>query len=113
MFRALANSTRLVTKSIYRPTSIRCYSHAPELTKAVISERIVDLLNSYNKTKEGIEISAQTSFSKDLGYDSFDTVEVIMEMEHEFSILIPDKEADEIKTVGQAVDYIAAQPDAC
>lgn len=36
-----------------------------------------------------------------------------MEIEHEFSILIPDKEADEIKTVGQAIDYIQHQDDAC
>lgn len=91
----------------------RFYSHAPELTKDIISERIIELLESYSKTAEGVAITPETSFSKDLGYDSFDTVEVIMELEYEFSILIPDQEADEIKTVGQAIDFIAKQPDAC
>lgn len=92
---------------------MRFYSHAPELTKEIISERIIELLESYSKTAEGVKITNDTSFSKDLGFDSFDTVEVIMEIEYEFSILIPDKEADEIKTVGQAVDFISKQPDAC
>ncbi|TID21182.1 hypothetical protein CANINC_003462 [Pichia inconspicua] len=92
---------------------IRFYSHAPELTKEIISERVIELLESYSKTPEGVTINENTSFSKDLGYDSFDVVEVVMELEYEFSILIPDKEADEIKTVGQAVDFISRQPDAC
>lgn len=92
---------------------VRFYSHAPELTKEIISERIIELLESYSKTAENVKITDETSFSKDLGFDSFDTVEVIMEIEYEFSILIPDKEADEIKTVGQAVDFISKQHDAC
>lgn len=92
---------------------VRFYSHAPELTKEIITERVIELLESYSKTAEGVTITNETSFSKDLGYDSFDIVEVVMELEYEFSILIPDKEADEIKTVGQAVDFIAEQPDAC
>lgn len=92
---------------------VRFYSGAPELTKEIISERIIELLESYSKTNESVKITNETSFSKDLGYDSFDVVEVIMEIEYEFSILIPDKEADEIKTVGQAVDFISKQSDAC
>lgn len=94
-------------------TARRSYSHAPALTKPLIQERIVDLLQSYARTPKTATITAASSFHKDLGFDSFDTVEVIMEIEHEFSILIPDKEADEIKTVGQAVDYISHQADAC
>ena len=45
--------------------------------------------------------------------DSLDVVEVIMELEHEFNIQIPDNEADSLKTVGQTIDYILAQPDSC
>lgn len=92
---------------------VKFYSHAPELTKEIISERIIELLESYSKTKKDVEINSKTSFSKDLGLDSFDIVEVVMEIEYEFSVLIPDKEADEIKTVGQAVEYISKQSDAC
>lgn len=100
-------------QSLLQNKQVRFYSHAPELTKEIISERVIELLESYSKTPEGVAINEKTSFSKDLGYDSFDIVEVVMELEYEFSILIPDKEADEIKTVGQAVDFISRQPDAC
>ncbi len=46
------------------------------------------------------------SFTNDLGADSLDTVELIMEFEKEFNIAIPDDQAEKISTVGQAVDYI-------
>ncbi|GMG22457.1 unnamed protein product [Ambrosiozyma monospora] len=92
---------------------VRFYSAVPELTKDIIKERIIELLESYNKVKPGTEITEKSSFTKDLGLDSFDTVEVVMELEYEFSIIIPDHEADEIKTVGQAIEFIANQPDAC
>ena len=59
------------------------------------------------------EITEQSSFTSDLGLDSLDVVEVIMELEHEFNIQIPDNEADSLKTVGQTIDYILAQPDSC
>ena len=48
----------------------------------------------------------------DLGLDSLDTVEVVMAIEDEFSIEIPDKEADDIRTVSQAIDYISSRSDA-
>lgn len=54
----------------------------------------------------------ETDFSKDLGLDSLDIVEVVLAIEEEFSIEIPDAEADEIRTIGQAVEYILQQPDA-
>ncbi|GME83858.1 unnamed protein product [Ambrosiozyma monospora] len=94
-------------------SQVRFYSAVPELTKDIIKERIIELLESYNKVKPGTEITEKSSFTKDLGLDSFDTVEVVMELEYEFSIIIPDHEADEIKTVGQAIEFIAKQPDAC
>ncbi len=96
-----------------RNSQIRLYSGAPPLTKEIITERIIELLESYDKVKQGAIVDANSSFHKDLGLDSFDTVEVIMEIEYEFSIIIPDNDADAIKTVGQAVEYIASQPDAC
>lgn len=56
-------------------------------------------------------ITPTASFAKDLNLDSLDTVEVVVAIEEEFGIEIPDKEADEIKSVNQAVEYILAQPD--
>lgn len=52
------------------------------------------------------EISRDASFTDDLGADSLDTVELIMEFEKEFDITIPDEEAEQIATVGDAVDYL-------
>ena len=69
----------------------------------------------YNKIKEiiidklGIDdgkITMDAKFIDDLGADSLDTVELIMQFEEEFSIEIPDEEAEGLLSVGQAVDYI-------
>jgi len=53
------------------------------------------------------EISPETSFVNDLNADSLDTVELVMEFEDEFDVSIPDKEAEKIQTVGQAIAYVA------
>ena len=52
------------------------------------------------------EVVGTASFTNDLGADSLDTVELIMEFEREFDIQIPDDQAEKIETVGQAVKYI-------
>ena len=54
------------------------------------------------------EITESASFANDLGADSLDTVELIMEFEKEFNISIPDEEAEKIVTVGNAIEYIEA-----
>ena len=52
------------------------------------------------------EVTTEASFTNDLGADSLDTVELIMEFEKEFNIAIPDDQAEKIGTVGEAVAYI-------
>ncbi len=52
------------------------------------------------------QIKGETSFVNDLGADSLDTVELVMEFEDEFDINIPDEDAEKIQTVGEAVTYI-------
>ena len=52
------------------------------------------------------EVTPEASFTNDLGADSLDTVELIMEFEKEFNIAIPDDQAENINTVGEAVAYI-------
>ena len=54
------------------------------------------------------EVVATASFTNDLGADSLDTVELIMEFEKEFGINIPDDQAEKITTVGDAISYIEA-----
>jgi acyl carrier protein len=55
---------------------------------------------------EPAEVTNEASFTNDLGADSLDTVELIMEFEKEFNIAIPDDQAEKIATVGDAVSYI-------
>ena len=66
-----------------------------------IKEIIIDKLGI-----EESEITESASFTNDLGADSLDTVELIMEFEKEFNIQIPDEEAEKIQTVGEAIKYI-------
>ena len=74
-------------------------------------------MSTFDKVKEviidklGVEeekIVSEASFVDDLGADSLDTVELIMQLEEEFSIEIPDDDAEKITTVKSAVDYIEA-----
>ncbi|MGK7914971.1 MAG: acyl carrier protein [Prochloraceae cyanobacterium] len=53
------------------------------------------------------EISPESNFANDLGADSLDTVELVMALEEEFDIEIPDEAAEQIDTVGKAVEYIS------
>ncbi|ADY73656.1 Acyl carrier protein [Desulfurobacterium thermolithotrophum DSM 11699] len=52
------------------------------------------------------EVTPEASFIEDLGADSLDTVELVMALEEEFGIEIPDEDAEKIQTVGDAIDYI-------
>ena len=55
------------------------------------------------------DITREASFTNDLGADSLDTVELIMEFEKEFDLTIPDEDAEKIATVGDAVDYVESK----
>ncbi|KAK4943738.1 mitochondrial acyl carrier protein [Elasticomyces elasticus] len=92
--------------------SIRSYSAPAGMAREEVQGRIMDLLKNFDKVSDASKISGTAHFSNDLGLDSLDTVEVVMAIEEEFSIEIPDKEADALHSVEQAVTYICAQPDA-
>jgi acyl carrier protein len=70
-----------------------------------IEERVVEIVSEQMGVAKD-QISRETEFIKDLGADSLDTVELVMEFEEEFDIQIPDEEAEKIQTVGQAISYI-------
>lgn len=70
---------------------------------AKVKEVIVDQLSV-----EEDDVTPDASFFDDLGADSLDIVELVMALEDQFGISIPDEDAESIKTVGDAVDYIAA-----
>lgn len=72
---------------------------------ASVAERVRDIVaDQLGADKDKVEPT--TSFVNDLGADSLDTVELVMELEEEFDINIPDDAAEKIQTVGQAIDFI-------
>jgi acyl carrier protein len=58
---------------------------------------------------EAAQVTSEASFTNDLGADSLDTVELVMEFEKAFNIQIPDEDAEKISTVGDAVKYLSAK----
>ena len=70
-----------------------------------ISAKVTAIIVDKLGVDEG-EVTREASFTNDLGADSLDPVELIMEFEKEFNIAIPDDQAEKIGTVGQAIDYI-------
>jgi len=70
-----------------------------------VEERVSNIVCDQLGTSRD-KISLETSFINDLGADSLDTVELVMEFEDEFGINIPDEDAEKIQTVGDAVRYI-------
>lgn len=69
-----------------------------------VKEIIVDQLGV-----DAEEVTTDASFVDDLGADSLDTVELVMAFEEEFGLEIPDEDAEKIRTVGEAIDYIKAK----
>jgi acyl carrier protein len=74
---------------------------------ASVDERVKQIIVEQLGVDEG-EVTANASFVDDLGADSLDTVELVMAFEEAFEIEIPDEEAEKIRTVKDAVDYINA-----
>lgn len=84
-------------------------TEAKEVSKTEnIEERVHNIVCEQLGTTRD-KISAETSFINDLGADSLDTVELVMEFEDEFEINIPDEDAEKIQTVGDAVTYITGK----
>jgi len=75
------------------------------LSREEVAERVKSVLSEQLGVDDS-ELSEEASFQEDLDADSLDLVELIMELEDQFGVKIPDEEAQGIKTVNQAVDYI-------
>lgn len=92
---------------------IRFYSAAAasNLSKDDVLTRVKDVIKTFKKNTDAEKVSLETAFNKDLGLDSLDTVELLVAVEEEFEIEIPDKVADDLKTVGETVEYILSNPE--
>ena len=81
----------------YKPKFPETMSEIAEKVKKIIVEKL---------GVDESEVTSEASFTTDLGADSLDTVELIMEFEKEFNVSIPDDQAENIGTVGQAISYL-------
>lgn len=70
-----------------------------------VEQRVIEIVCDHLAVGKE-KVQRKTSFVEDIGADSLDIVELVMELEEEFDIQIPDDQAEKIKTVGEAIDYI-------
>lgn len=73
-----------------------------------VEQRVIEIVCNHLAVNKD-SVTRTTRFQEDIGADSLDIVELVMELEEEFDIQIPDTDAEKIKTVGEAVDYIEAK----
>ncbi|KAG0141640.1 hypothetical protein CROQUDRAFT_663602 [Cronartium quercuum f. sp. fusiforme G11] len=105
LFLARSQSANLLPQQQIR------FGSSGSLGKEDIQRRILEVLSTFEKC-DPAKINPTASFTSDLGLDSLDAVEVVMAIEEEFSIEIPDEEADKITTVSEAISYIERTPEA-
>lgn len=108
----LGRLNRIVSSGLLQRPSLfalgqqhRLYSGPALLTKPEIEERILGVLKAFDRVKQD-KLSLNAKFTSDLGLDSLDVVEVMIAVEEEFSLEIPDEVADKVGTPGEAADYI-------
>lgn len=90
---------------------LRFYSEHHGLSHDEVSTRIVEVIKSFNKVDPNA-VTAHSHFQKDLGLDSLEQVELILNIEDEFAVDIPDAESEKIQSAEDAINYIIAHPHA-
>jgi NADH dehydrogenase (ubiquinone) 1 alpha/beta subcomplex 1, acyl-carrier protein len=84
---------------------------AKYLDRNEVSERVINIVKKFDQV-DASKVSPAAHFTNDLGLDSLDAVEVVMAIEEEFAVEIPDAEAEKILSVEDAINYIASHPQA-
>ena len=84
--------------------------HVTKLSKDEVTARVLEVVKNMDKVDPSKVNAESCDFTKDLGLDSLDTVEVVMAFEEEFQLEIPDDEADKIASCQQAIEYISQHP---
>eukprot|EP00890_Picochlorum_soloecismus_P000452 jgi/Picsp_1/1407/NSC_04886-R1_acyl carrier protein len=79
------------------------------LDKQQVTDRVLNVVKNFDKVEQS-KITPTAKFQQDLGLDSLDSVELVMAIEEEFAIEIPDSEADKILSCEDAISYISANP---
>lgn len=118
---AVRRAAPLAVAALVRPTfvSVRSYAHGPVgeqprsgqylLNREDVLTRVLEVVKNFEKV-DASKVTAQSHFVNDLGLDSLDVVEVVMALEQEFILDIPDHDAEKIQSIPDAVEYIAQNP---
>ncbi|XP_051132684.1 acyl carrier protein 1, mitochondrial [Andrographis paniculata] len=103
--------SRTMVLNGFRSTAVRSLSaHADDhLDKKEVIDRVLDVIKSHPKVDPS-KVTPDVHFTNDLGLDSLDTVEIVMAIEEEFKLEIPDKEADKIDSCPLAIEYVYNHP---
>ncbi|KAL0547978.1 hypothetical protein IC582_012417 [Cucumis melo] len=90
--------------------SLRLFSSQDDRsTKEEVTERVLSVIKRHPKVDPS-KVTPDVHFQKDLGLDSLDTVEIVMALEEEFKLEIPDNEADKIDSCNLAIEYVCNHP---
>eukprot|EP01083_Nonionella_stella_P045655 122495_1 len=108
-FAVRAVSRTALRTQVQQPMFVRTFAGSTFLDPKEVTDRIVTVVKNFDKV-DPTKVEAGSKFSEDLGLDSLDSVEVVMAIEDEFAIEIPDAEADKILSVEDAAEYIAGHP---
>eukprot|EP00658_Telonema_sp_P-2_P084735 TRINITY_DN9493_c0_g1_i1.p1 TRINITY_DN9493_c0_g1~~TRINITY_DN9493_c0_g1_i1.p1 ORF type:complete len:154 (+),score=47.19 TRINITY_DN9493_c0_g1_i1:148-609(+) len=116
MLQALTRATAASSRAAlprFAPVAfqIRGFADSSFLSGEVVTERVLETLKLVEKV-DASKLSADAHFKNDLGLDSLDVVEVVMAIEEEFMVEIPDADAEQIQTCKEAINYIVAHPQA-
>ena len=103
-----AVNTSLFT-GVRQAQTVRTFAASTFLDPVEVAGRVVGVIKNFDKVS-GDKVTDTAKFTDDLGLDSLDAVEVVMAIEDEFAIEIPDAEADKIQSVADAVEYISSHP---
>ncbi|KAH6826166.1 mitochondrial acyl carrier protein 1 [Perilla frutescens var. hirtella] len=100
-----------ISLNLPRLTAVRSMSssHDDHLDKKEVVDRVLEVIKSFPKVDPS-KVTPDVHFQKDLGLDSLDSVEIVMALEEEFKLEIPDKEADKIDSCPLAIEYIHNHP---
>lgn len=98
----------MVIRLVLRYFAAQFVNHKSEWTMSSIEQRVKEIIVAKLGVEEA-EITNEASFTNDLGADSLDTVELIMEFEREFNVSIPDEQAEKIQKVGDAIAFLQSE----
>lgn len=105
--RAVAPKTAF--SALRQPQYVRTFAAQTFLDASDVTERIINVVKNFDQV-DANKVAPKVKFTDDLGLDSLDVVEVVMAIEDEFAIEIPDAEADKISSIEEAVEYITSHP---